>query len=132
MSDLDVADLARTLEKTAANLKRHIADEAQRRATELGKTYAKAADERIRDNATDMQRLQDLVAELRRQMRPLVCTSVAYHTLDKNLKDVAHNAKQCGTDVPLEALRDAVAGAQAAGRAEYERQQKEKADARHA
>lgn len=132
MPDLDVTELARTLEKTTANLKRHIADEAQRRATELSKKYAKAADERIQDNATDMQRLGDLVAELRRQMRPLVCTSVAYQSLGKHLQDIAHNAKQCGTDVPLEALRDAVAGAQAAGRAEYERQQKEKADARHA
>ena len=71
MPDLDVADLARTLERTTANVKRLIADEAQRRAAELGKTYAKAADERIRDNAVDLQRAQDLAAELRRQMKPL-------------------------------------------------------------
>lgn len=71
MPDLDVADLARSLEKTAASLDRHIKTEAQKRAAELGKTYAKAADERIRDNAADMQRLQDLVAELRRQQAPL-------------------------------------------------------------
>lgn len=78
MSDLDVADLARTLEKTAAHLKQHIATEAQKRAAELGKTYAKAADERIRDNAADLQRAQDLVAELRRQMKPLERISEKY------------------------------------------------------
>lgn len=71
MSDLDVTDLARTLEKTSANLERHIAAEAQKRAKKLGETYAKAADERIHDNAVDLQRAQDLVAELRRQMKPL-------------------------------------------------------------
>lgn len=130
MPELDVAELARTLEKTTANLERHIATEAQKRAAKLAAGYAKAADERIQDNAVDMQRLGDLVAELRRQMRPLECTSVAYQALGKHLKDIAHNAKQCGTDVPLEALRDAMAGAHAAGHAEYERQQKEKADAR--
>lgn len=78
MSDLDVAELASNLEKTAHHLKRHIADEAQRRAAELGKTYAKAADERIRDNAADMQRLQDLARELRRQMKPLERISDKY------------------------------------------------------
>lgn len=71
MPDLDVAELASSLEKTAAHLKHHIAAEAQKRAAELGKTYAKAADERIRDNAVDLQRAQDLAAELRRQMKPL-------------------------------------------------------------
>lgn len=71
MPDLDIADLARTLEKTSANLERHIAAEAQKRAKKLGETYAKAADERIRDNAVDLQRAQDLAAELRRQMKPL-------------------------------------------------------------
>lgn len=71
MPDLDPAEMARDLAKTSANLKRHIADEAQRRAAELGKTYAKAADERIRDNAVELQRAQDLVCELRRQVRAL-------------------------------------------------------------
>lgn len=68
---VDVDELARNLLAATANLKQYIAAEAQRRAAELGKTYAKAADERIRDNATDFQRAQDLVAELRRQMKPL-------------------------------------------------------------
>ena len=122
MTDLDVAELARSLAKTAAALDRFIATEAQKRANKLAVQYAKAADERIKDNAVDMQRLQDLVAELRRQMKPLLCTSAAYHALDKHLKDLAHNARQCGTDVPVEALRDAVFAAQAAGRAEYEQQ----------
>lgn len=67
----EVTELARTLEKTSANLDRHIKTEAQKRAAELGKTYAKAADERIRDNATDLQRAQDLARGLRRQMKPL-------------------------------------------------------------
>lgn len=72
MPDLDVvAELAASLEKTSANLERRINDEAQKRAAALGKTYAKAADERIRDNATDLQRAQDLARELRRQMKPL-------------------------------------------------------------
>src|SRR3954466_3406297 len=71
MPGLDPAEMARDLAKTSANLKRHIADEAQRRATELGKTYAKAADERIKANAVELQRAHDLVRELRRQMKPL-------------------------------------------------------------
>jgi hypothetical protein len=128
MTDLDVAELARSLAKTATGLDRFIATEAQKIANKLAVEYAKAADERIKANAADMQRLQDLVAELRRQMKPLLCTSAAYHTLDTHLKDLAHNARQCGTDVPLEALLDAVAGAQAAGRAEHERQKTHAAD----
>jgi len=127
MPDLDVAELARSLEKTTGYLDKYIAAEAQKRANKLAVDYAKAADERIRENATDMQRLQDLVAELRRQMRPLLCTSAAYQALSKHLEDVAHNATQCGTDVPVEALRDAMVAARAAGHAEYERQKKEKA-----
>lgn len=71
MTGLDVADLARALENTSRNLDRHIKTEAQKRAAELGKTYAKAAGERIRDNAAELQHAQDLVAELRRQMKPL-------------------------------------------------------------
>jgi hypothetical protein len=126
VTDIDVNELARSLEKSTANLERHISDEANKRAAVLGKTYAKAADERIRDNQADMQRLQDLVAELRRQMNPLLCTSAAYGALNKHLKEIANNAKECGTDVPLGALRDALAAAQAAGHAEWERQQKEK------
>lgn len=130
MPDLDAAELVRSLEKTTGYLDRFIAAEAQKRANKLAVDYAKAADERIRENAVDMQRLGDLVAELQRQMRPLLCTSAAYHALDRHLRDIAHNAKECGTDVPLGALRDAMAAAHAAGHAEYERQQKEKADAR--
>jgi hypothetical protein len=118
--------VAADLAKTAAALERHIAAEAQKRAAKMGVQHAKAADERIRDNAVDMQRLQDLVAELRRQMRPLECTSAAYQALSRHLEDVAHKARECGTDVPVEALWDATAAARAAGHAEYERQKKEK------
>lgn len=71
MPDLDAAELTSNLEKITANLNRHIDQEANRRAAERGKVYAKAADERIRDNAADLQRAQDLVRELRRQMKPL-------------------------------------------------------------
>jgi hypothetical protein len=130
MSDLDVEELARSLEKTTGHLDKFINAKAQERANKLAVEYAKAADERIRENAADMQLMQDLVAELRRQMGPLECTSAAYCALDKHLKEIAHNAKQCGTDVPLEALRDAMAAARAAGHAEYERQREEKANAR--
>lgn len=78
MPDLDVTELARALEKTSANLKRYVTEEATKRAAELGKTYAKAADERIRDNAVDLQRAQDVVRELRRQMKPLEQQSDRY------------------------------------------------------
>lgn len=78
MPDLDVTELARSLEKTAAGLERHIAAEATKRAAKLGQTYAKAADERIRDNAVDLQRAQDLARELRRQMKPLERNSEKY------------------------------------------------------
>lgn len=71
MSDLDPAELARFLEKTSANLARLIKDEGLKVGAALGKSHAKAAQEQIRENAAEMQRLQDLVAEFRRQRKPL-------------------------------------------------------------
>lgn len=78
MPDVDLEELGRNLATIATGLERHIAAEASKRAAELGKTYAKAADERIRDNAVELQRAQDLVAELRRQMKPLERQSDRY------------------------------------------------------
>lgn len=72
MLDVDLEAVTRDLAKTAAALDRHIAAEAQKRANKLATQYAKAADERIRDNAADMQRLQDLVDELRARQAPLI------------------------------------------------------------
>ncbi|NUQ98295.1 MAG: hypothetical protein HOY79_17685 [Streptomyces sp.] len=115
MPDLDVNELARTLEKTSANLKRHIADEAQKRAAELGKTYAKAADERIRDNAVDLQRAQDFARELRRQIVPLDRRSVTLKHLEDALRDVVRVAKESGGDIPVKVVVDAVNEARAAG-----------------
>ena len=71
MPDLDTAELLKDLKTVSGNLKRHIQEEGRKFGAELGKTYAKAADDRIRENAAEMQRLQDLVAELRRQHEPL-------------------------------------------------------------
>lgn len=71
MSDPNAAELLKSLETVSANLKRHIKDEGLRIGAELGKSHAKAANDRIRENAAEMQRLQDLVAEFRRQREPL-------------------------------------------------------------
>jgi flagellar motility protein MotE (MotC chaperone) len=72
MPEPDAAELLKDLKTVSANLKRHVQEEGRKFGAELGKTYAKAADDRIRENAADMQRLQDLVAKLRQQMKPLV------------------------------------------------------------
>ena len=71
MPELDIMELARSLEKTSANIDRLIKVRGQEVGAALGKTYAKAADDRIKENAAKMQRLEDLVAELRQQMAPL-------------------------------------------------------------
>jgi hypothetical protein len=101
MFDLDVADLARSLEKTAAALDRHIAAEAQKRAAKLGVQYAKAADERIRDNAADMQRLQDLVAEFQRQRAPLERAADTGQRLASAIRRAHYNGEQA---IPVETL----------------------------
>lgn len=129
MPDLDVAELAASLEKTAAHLKHHIAAEAQKRAAELGKTYAKAADERIRDNATDMQRLQDLVAELRRQLNVTARHSAAYVALGKALRQAGVVPKRRDETVPVSVLLDCIEAGFQADRTEHERQQLLKATA---
>ena len=71
MSEPDAAELLKDLKTISGNLKRLIQEEGRRFGAELGKTYAKAADDRIRENAVEMRRLQDLVKEFRRQREPL-------------------------------------------------------------
>lgn len=71
MSEPDAAELLKDLKTVSGNLKRLIQEEGRRFGAELGKTYAKAADDRIRESAVEMQRLQDLVAEFRQQREPL-------------------------------------------------------------
>lgn len=126
MSDLDVAELARSLEKTSANLDRHIKAEAQKRAAELGRTYAKAADERIRDNAADMRRLQDLVAELRRQLNVTARHSAAYVALGKALRQAGVTPERRDETVPVSVLLDCIEVGFQADRAELERQRQVK------
>ena len=107
MPDLDVNELVRTLEKTSANLERRIAAEAQKRAAELGKTYAKAADERIRDNAAELQRVQDLAKELRRQLKALEPMSDRY----ARIVATARSASWAGeTTIGVQALLDIING----------------------
>jgi hypothetical protein len=127
MPDLDVQELARSLEKTTGYLERHIATEAQRRANKLAVEYAKAAKEQVKVAEADAQRWKNCNAELRRQIEVLACRSVAYLTLEKFLEHITHVSD--GADVPIGTLTDALAAARAAGDAEYKQQQKEKADA---
>jgi len=132
MPDLDVAELARSLEKATNNLDRHIATEAQKRANKLAVEYAKAADERIRDNAVGMQRLQDLVAELRRQMKPLTRDAYSYYALKMRVLELANLAEGGGDVGPAGMLRAAVNEAQASGRARWEQEQPDAAQQREA
>lgn len=123
MPDLDVNELARALEKTTVNLKRHIAAEAQKRAAELGKVYAKAADERIRDNEVDLQRAQDVVRKLRRQMKPLTRHTYAHCELEKRLHALVRNAKNRDEGVPPDALLAAMNEARSVAQARWEQEQ---------
>lgn len=68
MPDLDVQQMARDLAAAASAIERHVAAEATKRATKLAVEYAKAAEQRIKDNAVDLQRAQDLAAERGRQL----------------------------------------------------------------
>jgi ABC-type transporter Mla subunit MlaD len=94
MPDLDVEELARSLEKTAAGLERHIAAEAQKRANKLAVEYAKAADERIKQNAADMQRLEDLVREFRHQRAPLERAADKAQRLASEIRRAHYNGEQ--------------------------------------
>lgn len=127
MPDLKaVAELTDSLEKITANLNRHIDQEANRRAAERGKVYAKAADERIQDNAFDMQRLQDLVAELRRQLNVAARHSAAYVALGKALRQAGVTSERRDETVPVSVLLDCIEVGFQADRAEFERQRQVK------
>jgi len=101
MSDLDVAEIARSLEKSLAAFDRLVATEAQKRANKPAVEYAKAADERIKDNAVDMQRLEDLVRELRRQRAPLERAADRAQRLATEIRRAHYNGEQT---IPVEKL----------------------------
>jgi len=101
MTDLDVAEIARSLQKTAAGLERFIATEAQKRANKLAVEYAKAADERVKQNAADMQRLEDLVREFRRQRAPLERAADKGQRLASEIRRAHYNGEQT---IPVEKL----------------------------
>lgn len=127
MPEVDVQELVRSVEKISANLKQHIAAEAQTIGAKYSLQHAKAADERIQAKDAELQRAQNLVAEQRRQMEPLLCRSAAYLVLEKFLLDLAHASD--GHDVPVKTLTDALAAARAAGTREYKRLQSATSDA---
>lgn len=107
MPEIDVAELARDLQKTSANLKRHITEEATRRAAELGKIYAKAADERIRDKEDELLRARDVIAEFRRQREPLERAAEKASRLATVIRR-AHYAGE--TTISVKALLDIING----------------------
>jgi hypothetical protein len=123
-SDLErIAQIAHDLATATKGLDRYIDAEANKRAAERGKIYAKAADERIRDNAAELQRAQDLVAELRRQMKPLTRDAYYYAALKRRVLELANLAEGAGDAVAAKLLRTAINEAQAAGRARWEQEQ---------
>jgi len=90
----DIEELARSLEKTTGYLDKFINAKAQERANKLAVEYAKAADERIKQNAADMQRLQDLVAEFRRQRAPLERAADKGQRLASAIRRAHYNGEQ--------------------------------------
>lgn len=105
--DLDVDKLARHLSSAIAGLDRYIATEAKKRSDKLGIQYAKAADDRVKaateQTRIEMQRLQDLVAEFRRQREPLE------RAADRAQRVVGaiHKAKYAGEEtISVQALMD--------------------------
>ena len=103
----DIEELARSLEKTTGYLDKHIATEAQKRANKLAVEYAKAADERIKQNAADMQRLEDLVREFRRQRAPLERAADKGQRLASAIRRAHYNGEQViAVEVLLSLLND--------------------------
>lgn len=119
---VDVNELARDLAKTVTGVERLIAAEAQKRALKFGERYAKAAEERIQANAADMRQLQDLVAELRRQMKPLERYAAGYFALKNRTQEIIATSRQRNEPVPVEVLQQAITNAQEAEVAERDRQ----------
>lgn len=118
MADLNLEQVAADLAKTAAALDRHIAAKGKEIGDAHGLRYAKAADERIKDKDLEVQRLADLVAELRRQMKPLERHARAGFTLEMRIREVARIANERGEGGLAQVLLQAIADAQRAGREE--------------
>jgi ABC-type transporter Mla subunit MlaD len=103
------------LAKATANIDRHIAAEALKRANKLAVQYAKAADERIEQNAADLQRATDCIAEMRRQMAHLDRIAAQHKDLVRRINELAGQAHKLGEGVPGAVLHAAVTNARNAG-----------------
>src|SRR5689334_21356620 len=101
MSPLDVEELARNLANTAASLQRHIEVEGLKVGAALGKNHAKAADERIKANAHELQRQTALVAELFQQRKPLERHSDRYGQIVRAVRAARYAGE---TTIPVETL----------------------------
>lgn len=121
----DLNQVAADLAKTAAALERHINTEAQKRANKLAVQYAKAADERIAANATELQRAQDLAEELFEQRKMLVRRYDQYMHLEAAIDTLAQTAREHGEHAIANALNAAVVEARNAGRATTNEKDKE-------
>jgi hypothetical protein len=81
------AQASKNLDRISKNLADHIAAEGKKIGDAHGRTYAKAAKEQIDEHAKtigfDLQRANELVRELRLQMKPLVVRNTKYFELDR-------------------------------------------------
>lgn len=106
---VDVDELARDLVKATANLSQGIAAEAQKRVGALSKTYALAADERIKKvadaAAIEIQRREDVIAELRCQMKYLKRHADRCFRLEKAVKAARADGEDC---IRVQALLDII------------------------
>lgn len=107
MADLDVAEMARALERTSANLKRHIEAEGKKIGDAHGLVYAKAADERIKAKDAELQRAQALITEFRRQREPLERAAEKANRLATVIRR-AHYAGD--TTINVKSLLDIISG----------------------
>jgi len=96
-----LADVA----KTATAMNRHIEAEGLKIGGRLGVQHAKAADERIKGKEAELQRATDLVAELRRQMEPLLIRNGKYFQLDRVIRAARRRGERT---VPVETLLDII------------------------
>lgn len=69
MSDLDLAELAKSLEKTSTNLARLIKDEGLKVGAALGKSHAQAAREQIQAKDAELQRANARIHDLEKLLR---------------------------------------------------------------
>lgn len=127
LSAADLAALAETLtstiadvEKTSRNIQQHIDAKAKEIGDARGRTYAKAADERIKavtdEAAIEIRRRDDVIEELRIQIAHLEQRAHAWFALEKRVREVVNVANQRGEGVPAQVLLQAIAEAQSAGR----------------